>query len=494
MAFLEKLKNAVASTRFDGWFNDWTGLGTPARDRASHTAFAADPWLDDHVLAGLYHFDDIARTIVSVYPEEALREGFIVADAETDKALEDLRARSVLEEAATWGRLYGGGVVVIGTDDAHVPASDPLTPGARVKFLAVYDKREVTRELVCGNTHGTDYGESSVLRISPRNGRTFLVHRSRCLIFGGQKTAKQEREGRGGWDASVLQAVYPVVRDFGAAYLALSNMLTDASQGVLKMQGLIAALTSKEDELTRKRLALLDLSRSVARSVFLDADGNESYERIPAAFGGVPDVMDRFAHRLAAATRIPVTILMGQAPAGLQATGASDIRAWYSSVSAYQRKEIEPQIRKLLRVMGAADTSVRWPSLWQETETERASRHKTEAETDQIFATIGTITPEEVFATDRVRERYPEARAELRSATLPAQQIGLASAAKPDHVVGNEELAADMSAWRDPITGLLGKRHCEHGRANRCEHCGVERTRALQPDGSWAVAWKAYGA
>lgn len=493
MSYLQKVK-AAAVRRVDGWFNEWTGLGT-ARDRATYTYMARDPWIDDETLSALYNQDDLAQTIVSIYPEEALSRGWIIPDAPASEALKALRARDTIEEAATWGRLYGGCVVVVGTDDP-APAREPLPPGKWcVRYLAVYDKREVFREDVFSDPAHSDYGKTNVFRVTPTNGRTFYVHRSRCLIFGGKKTPKREREELHGWDASVLQAIYPVLRDFGSAYLAISNMLTDASQGVLRMKGLVAAMTGEEQQVIKDRLALIDLSRSVARSIFLDSDGAETYEKLTTTFAGVPDIADRFANRLAAATRIPVTILMGQAPAGLNATGEADMQAWFKRVAAYRTHEIEPQIKRLLEILGHPGVEIGWPAFVEETDTQKAARRKTEAEIDKIYATdIGAVAPEEVFETARVRALYPHANAALRQATPAARAL----AAADDEPVrakfqGNAELAAAMTSWIDPETGKTGKRHCEHGLANRCRYCGVERTRQLTPQGQWVIAWRAYG-
>jgi phage-related protein (TIGR01555 family) len=482
--FIQRLKRA--RTRIDGWYNEWTGLGTIARDKAMHTVMAGGTWLDDETLAALYHHDDIARTIVSIFPEEALRQGLGVTDPCAAKTLEDLGARKAIEEAATWGRLYGGGVIVMGTDDPY-PAREPMPPGARVKWLQVYDKREVHREQVFSRGDDPSWGEASVFRIQPSNGQTYYVHRSRCLVFGGQKTAKREREQRQGWDASVLQAIYPVVRDLGAAYLALGNMMTDASQGVLKMRGLVAAMLAEDHEVITNRLNLIDMSRSVARSIFLDAGGDESYERLPIGFAGVPDVIDRFHFRVAAAARCPVTVLFGQAPAGLNATGASDIRIWYANVDTYGQQEIDPYTKRLCAVAGHPDVVIKRPPLWQETATEKTDRENKEAQTDKTYFDIGAVTPEEIFDTARVKARYPNARAELHTPAPVTPLQTLQTSIRNS----NPALAEAMTNAVPPAT------HCEHGRANSCEWCGVERTRAFSrgPDGKdvWRIAWRALG-
>jgi phage-related protein (TIGR01555 family) len=393
---------AQAVIRRDGWVNVLAGLGLAGRDRGAGTAFDSPPLLDLPTLAALYHHDDICRTVVSIYPEEALRRGIPIkgedAQGKVTRALRTLNARVQIQRGAIWGRCFGGGVVVIGARDGK-PCDTPLAPGQHpIDSLDVYDRRQAFRESCYDDIRsGTSFGDAKLFRITPVRGGTFYVHRSRCLVFGGAETAPLEREQNAGWDYSVLQVVYEVIKQFANGHLALGNMLTDASQAVMKIRGLIAAVAGGQKEALSRRLQLVDLSRSVARAVMLDADGGEEFTKVATSFSDVPAAIDRLANRLAAATRIPVTILMGQAPAGLNATGESDVRTWYDRVASYREHEIAPHVEKLLSIL-APGSSVAWPALWQPTDTEKALNAKTVAETDSLYIADNVHTPEEIAA------------------------------------------------------------------------------------------------
>ena len=56
-------------------------------------------------------------------------------------------------------------------------------------------------------------------------------------------------------------------------------------------------------------------------------------------------------NRLAQAARIPVTVLVGQAPAGLNATGAADLETWYQECEAWRETTLTPALRQVLRVL-----------------------------------------------------------------------------------------------------------------------------------------------
>jgi phage-related protein (TIGR01555 family) len=143
------------------------------------------------------------------------------------------------------------------------------------------------------------------------------------------------------------------------------------------------------------------MGRSVAKALIIDADG-ETFERKPTPFTGLADLLDRFQSRLAAASRIPVTILMGEAPAGLNATGDADIRKFYDRVASYQHDVIKPALEIVLRLLlleqGTEPGSwcIEFNSLYQQTEAEIADTRLKVAQADNIYATMGALFPEEI--------------------------------------------------------------------------------------------------
>lgn len=380
--------------RFDGWVNGITGLGILGRDRAASTEFLADTWLDDQTLSHLFHYDDICNRVVSIFPKEALRRGFEVKgpNAEVVEAeLHRLRIGPLIREGATWGRLFGGAVGVLGL------GGDPLSPApatGRIEYVDIYDKRCIQRVKRFDDPRHSLYSQAEIFRITPEGRTPFDVHRSRCLVFGGPLTGNREKEYRQGWDMSSLQIVYRVLMAFNNGHLSLDNMLTDASQAVFKMRGLLA-LIAGDKALLEKRAAILDLFRGLNRSVLLDADSGEEFTRVPMSFQSVPESMDRLVNRVAMATEIPVTILAGQAPAGLNATGDADMRAFYDRVESYRVEEITPHFRSVLRFV-APGHEVVFPSLWQPTAKEQAEVRKLVADTDALYIDRDVVTPEEV--------------------------------------------------------------------------------------------------
>lgn len=438
--------------RLDAWFNALTGFGT-WRDPTTHTRFQADEPLLPNELTDFYNYDDIVRIIVSCFAEEMLREGFTVKcsdpewSARIQARAEELEICERFFDAIVWGRLYGGAIMWPGANDGRDPR-EPLGQIKSLDFIDVYDRRYVFPWTYFGTagypdiTHPETWvvyplqGTMTAWEPNTRQGQTY-IHESRVIRFGGAHTDEYSKRLLAGWDFSVLQNIQEPIKIFHETFQGTRLMLRDASQAVLKLKGLVAALSGGKRDDLQARAQLLDMSRSVARMVMLDSDENESFEKVATQFAGLADVMAMNCKRLSAATRIPVAVLMGESPAGLQATGASDIRLFYDHVNS-GRKKLSGAFTKVLRMIAKSEgyegtVSVEWPSLWQNSPTEEADVRLKTAQGDEIYLTNEVLTPEEVAKSRFRKDGWSaetdvdlEHRAQLYKAPTPALP------AKPD--------------------------------------------------------------
>jgi phage-related protein (TIGR01555 family) len=224
-----------------------------------------------------------------------------------------------------------------------------------------------------------------------------LIHESRLILFNGALTARTQGQRVDGFDDSILQGVHDALRQTATAWQSVAHLISDASQGVLKISGLVDLIAMNGQEALRTRISMMDLARSVCRAILVDAEA-ESFERIATSFAGLPEMMDRMMMREAAAAEMPVTLLFGRAPAGLNATGDADIRGWYDTVADAQADELKPNIERLLRIMMSAKNaptrgkvpdrwSIKFQPLWQPTDLELATVLKMKADTHVALVT-----------------------------------------------------------------------------------------------------------
>lgn len=412
MRVFDRLAEVVGQMRTekrnDSWVNVLTGFGT-ARDRTNATTHIPDPPISDNELTSLFNHNDMARKVVTIVPREMMRQGYTITSKNVDASnrliakMRSLDANTALEDGITWGRLYGGAVMFVGANDGQ-PADQPLREDwvSSVDFLEVYDRRSVYPSSTFNDVLSLHYGKPEVYTVNTPSGGISQIHASRLIRFGGARTDARTSKQLQFWDYSVLQAIYRILAHFDEVFQASRLMMSDASQAVFKLKGLIAMIAGGQKKDLETRAILLDTLRSVSRAIFLDADAGEDFSKIATQFAGVSDVLVQTANRLAAATEIPVTLLMGQAPAGLNATGASDIRIFYDLIRSFQENVLREKLQRLIHLTslglksGNETFNLSFNSLWQETPQELAQRRLTIAQADIAYIGAEVYTSEEV--------------------------------------------------------------------------------------------------
>lgn len=425
---------SVFQQHADGWMNVLTGLGVRSRDKRAGMEFAGAPRISHQreLLAEMYAGDDLVGRIVDLPAQEMYREwidltagteeGGLDADVSSEilQELDDLGAQSAFADAEAWARLYGGSIILVGVDDGQEPV-EPLRMESlqSVDWLTALDRFDVEVATFYEDPLEEKFGLPKLYRITgtsdvranqgtqeaPTAFNT-LVHETRTIRFDGVRTTRRKRRENQGWGDSVLERYVEVIRDFQGASGGIMHLLADFSQGVFKIKGLAKALAADKDGLVLKRLQMLDIARSMVRAVPLDADAEE-FTREGAAVAGLADLYDRMMMRVSSATGIPVTLLFGRSPAGLNATGESDIRLFYDHIAALQETSTRPRLEYLLEVMLNArqgPTGGQEPETWnfefnplyQESAKEQAETRKLIAEADSIWISSKVLLPDEV--------------------------------------------------------------------------------------------------
>jgi phage-related protein (TIGR01555 family) len=466
---LSTIRGAL-SQRVDSWMNTLTGVGAATGKAALSFSPTDADFLSLVDLENLYNLDGIAARIAESVPSHALRQGFSVSTSDTavETKLRDqiatLNTVEMLARGWTWGRLYGGGGLYLGIDDGRAP-DEPVDEGniTALRWMVDVDRRDLYPMTWESDTNSPRFGQPDTYRLSRMGGtasETITVHHTRIVRFEGVTPTRRRRLQLQGWGESVLQRCYQELRGMRGAFAATGELIQEASQGVLKIKDLMDMMASDTDDTMRKRLALMDLSRSVARSLLLDADG-ESYERIEVgALTGVADILDRNVILLSGVSGIPVTVLMGQAPAGLNATGDSDMRNWYDTIAADRTKHAEPELRRVVRLMlisregptGGQEPpgwDIVWPSLWQPTPSEKMDQKGKQADIDAKYIEKGVLTPEEVALSRFRREGWSDDTSidlDARRAMIEADKAAPADAEKTAQPGDAEAVTGDNGA------------------------------------------------
>lgn len=364
-------------------------------------------------------------------------------------------------ESLVFGRCFGGGNLIIGADDGQ-DMSEPLdeTKIKTIRYLTWIDRRFQFASTWYTEI-GPKFGEVETWEIvNPFGGQSNThVHESRVIRFDGEPVDFLMRRRLLGWTLSVLQAPYDVMRQFDMSFQSVSNLMSDMSQAVMKMQGL-AQMISNDQTTLNTRMQMVDISRSSARMLYLDAE-NEEFERTATPMTGVSDALQMFMLRMAAAADMPVAILFGREPSGLNATGDADFRRFYDTISGEQLTYLEPKLRRLFTLIFAAkdgptrgkvpkqDLEFVWHKLYEPSEKEQSEIRLNMAQADNFYVQAQILLPEEV-AVSRFRNGDlnldTEIDIELRHEALEDAQLAPSGAEKAQQDQANKEAELKIQA------------------------------------------------
>lgn len=364
-------------------------------------------------------------------------EGAELSEAFEGK-LEELKASEAFLTALQYERAYGGSAIIIGADDGMTDLSEPLDEEniSSIRYLNAVQggpEGEIIAWSYYRDPTEPKYGEPELymvrnigvpLSANPVPGSTmaapgrkpiipvFWVHETRLLVFPGTAVSRRARVQMRGWGDSIFTRIDEVLSQYSQTWGGVANLMTDFKQDVLAIDGMAqkvaADRTSKGNPLL-KRARLIQQTKSVARMLVIDKL-TEEFKREMASVAGISEILQQFALRLAAAADMPVALLFGQAPAGLNATGASDIRFFYDRVAAMQRRIMVPMLRRLTKLIAVSSDGptngvepARWVvkmnPLYQLSALEEADRRLKIAQTDSIYIDKGVLSPEETAAS-----------------------------------------------------------------------------------------------
>lgn len=331
------------------------------------------------------------------------------------KQINDLQLAAAIKEAMCYERAGGGGAIFIGANDFTTDLRVPLDlkKVRSLDYLTPLEGREIIPLYYYNDPMKPKFGLAAIYQLVPfvvgspvdpsYSPRVTQIHESRLLTFPGIRcTRRLLQTSTTGWGDNIFTRVNRALRGFNTGNQSAEILLSDFAQAVYKIKGLAALIARDPQNALIESMMNIELGRSIARAVVIDED--ESFERQSTTMAGYPETLDRLALNLAAAADMPMTLLMGQSPAGLNATGASDIRFFYDRTASVQTLRIAPLILRIVEILLACagedpdkvNHSVKFNPLWQPTEKEIADAHFAQAQTDAIYITNSVVSPEEI--------------------------------------------------------------------------------------------------
>ncbi|MDH7794108.1 MULTISPECIES: DUF1073 domain-containing protein [unclassified Beijerinckia] len=377
---------------FDRLSNLVTGLGT-GKDKSTAQAFSLK-LLGRDELDAMYRCDWLSRKIVDIVAFDATREWRLwqAAQSEIDRIEREeqrLNLREKCTRALQLARLYGGAAVYLGTRDGDVAAPldvERLGLGG-LTYLHVLTPFQVRCGEIDRDPLSAHFGEPLYYELADGRGQAVRVHPSRMVRFVGaphpEPMSSLSAAGAQGWGDPVLQIVYDAVCNAASSQQHVAALLPELKIDIVSVPNLQNTLATEEGT---NRLAARFFNANLLKSlhsVLLLQGGDEAvaeqWQQRQIDFTQFPELLRQFLQVAAGAADIPVTRLVGQAPAGLNATGDGDIRNYYDRIAAHQRVDLAPRLERidqcLIRsALGSRPSGIyyEFTPLWQLSAVEKA--------------------------------------------------------------------------------------------------------------------------
>lgn len=342
----------------------------------------------------MYEMSWEARKIIRIPIEDALRKPWMAEDIPEQMAmgimnkLEQMNFLNTLKKSMMLERLLGGSLTFMGLESDNDDPSKEYHPheGARLAFCNSIPISRISRMNWNNDPLSEYYMRPDHYLI---NGES--VHVSRCLVWDGEPLFNPNDflltnflPNLAGFGPSKLATLWDdIVKAVGTRQAAYQLIQTNNSilMAVNDLQDLSG---TKTGQAALRKLQDIANNISVYRAALIDGD-KTTITQSAASFGSVPELIITYIQVLAAASDIPATRFLGQAPGGLNATGDSDLENYYNTIDAFQHQRIVPQLKRVYDIIGyqlypnhwreaRKKINFKFPPLWNESDKELADR------------------------------------------------------------------------------------------------------------------------
>lgn len=354
----------IRSRALDAFTNMLARLGAGTPNLLEGTEYTTERMTRDFAtLNALYRESWIVRRIVDVIPADMLKNWITITsgiepavEKKISLALRRTQLIDKLKRGMQWGRLYGGalGIMLVkhqGNDLTTPLRLDYIMPGDFAGML-IFDRWNgvsPSSELVDDVTD-PEYSYPKYYTISdPTNGGMVQIHHSRCIRFPGNLLPYWEELSELQWGASVIEPIMDDLKKRDNVSWNIAQLTFMANLRVLKMEDLGQLLASTDAISQQELYNTIQAQNILMSNMGLQImDSKDSMETHQYTFGGLADVYQQFLMDIAGAAEMPVTKLFGRSPAGLNATGESDLQNYYDMIAEKQESYLRPILNKVL--------------------------------------------------------------------------------------------------------------------------------------------------
>lgn len=412
-----------------GLVNPLAGLGGP-HDRNATSYYGPVIPINQVDLDNQYRGSWIPRKIVDLRAEDMTRAWITRTwkDKDNDtvgaRALDDeesrIGGRAAWTDGVRWGGLFGGAGLILGIrgQKLYDPIELDKIGKGDLEWIAVRDRWFLVPSGGWINIPGPLLGYPNAYNIVNAMATTEMatVHHSRVIRIGGDRLSPISWLANSRWDDSILQAPYNTVKGYDGMKGAIASLLWEAKKDVISVDQLREMLADDDgEEELRRRFSAMAMAASSFNLTLLDA--RDKYDQKQLTYGGLDNMMKEFRSDVAGAAGVPITILFGQSPGGLNSTGESDTRGYYDRINAKQEALLRHGMWLYHEVLCRSafgkkpeEFGFDFDPLWQMSDKEKAEVEKLRSDRDKTYWDIGSASGGLIAETLLLNRTYPPMR------------------------------------------------------------------------------------
>ena len=251
------------------------------------------------------------------------------------------------------------------------------------------------------------------------------VHASRLLTIVGREMPDILKPSYSFGGLSLSQMSKPYVDNWLRARTSVSNLLHSFSITNLRTN-MAGVLSGTSNGALIQRSKMFTQFRDNQGLMITDKE-TEELQNVSTPLGTTDSLVSQAQEQMASVCGIPLVILLGLTPSGLNASSDGEVRAFYAVIKAYQERVFRAPVKTILDVVqlsefGEIDESLTFEfhDLWEMPETDQAAMQKVKADSDVALVGAGIVS------ADEVRERMTQDQ------TSPFHGLNLSSTSAPE--------------------------------------------------------------
>lgn len=269
-----------------------------------------------------------------------------------------------------------------------------------------------------------------------------LVHKDRLVTLVGRELPDLLKPSYGFAGLSRSQMSKPYVDNWLRTRQSVSDLLHSFSTNGIKTN-MAAVLDGESADDLYRRAEMFNVTRDNKGLMLLDKDSEEFFN-VSTPLTTVDALQAASQEQQASVAGIPLVILLGVTPSGLNASSDGEIRVFYDRVAAQQAQLLTAPLNTVLQLVqlnefGEIDPAIGFTfnNLWETDEMDDATNRKAEAETDAIYTDAGILSAEEVRERLAQDEDSPYAGLDL---SAPPPEPPADPALEPDLAEEDEDV------------------------------------------------------